>query len=271
MGRKHWFSSNMRLFSVSRFWGSVEGPGQTPFLRLAATGSMEAGDGDMFSCLLLLPFLAVPQDSYAGPRMKMIQEQIEHRGLKDPDVLRAMRDTPRHRFVPDSEIDQAYEDHPVAIGYGATISQPYIVALMTHLLDVKRSHKVLEIGTGSGYQAAILSQLAEHVYSVEIVPELAASAATKLTGLGYTNVTVRQGDGYQGWPEQAPFDRIIVTAAPPDVPRALVDQLRPGGKMVAPIGDWDQSLYVFEKLANGQVRRTMTIGVRFVPMVKDRR
>lgn len=224
----------------------------------------------MFSCLLLL-FLAVPQSQYTGPRMKMIQEQIEFRGLKDPDVLRAMRDTPRHRFVPDSLIDQAYEDHPVSIGHGATISQPYIVALMTHLLDVKRSHKVLEIGTGSGYQAAILAQLANHVYSVEIVPELAVDAAAKLTALGYRNVTVRQADGYQGWPEQAPFDRIIVTAAPPDVPKTLIEQLKPGGKMVAPIGDWDQSLYVFEKLANGQVRRTLSIGVRFVPMVKDRR
>lgn len=226
----------------------------------------------MFSCLLLLlPFLAAPQSQYSGPRMKMIQEQIEVRGLRNPEVLRAMRDTPRHRFVPDSQIDHAYEDHPVSIGYGATISQPYIVALMTHLLDVKRSHKVLEIGTGSGYQAAILAQLADHVYTVEIVPELAADAAAKLTELKYTNVTVRQADGYQGWPEQAPFDRIIVTAAPPVVPKALIEQLKPGGKMVAPIGDWDQSLYVFEKLTNGQVRRTMTIDVRFVPMVKDRR
>jgi protein-L-isoaspartate(D-aspartate) O-methyltransferase len=161
----------------------------------------------------------------------------------------------------------AYDDHPVPIGYEATISQPYIVALMTDLLAPRKTDRVLEIGTGSGYQAAVLSQLAQQVYTIEIVPELAKSAQRTLSDLGYRNVTVRQGDGYKGWPEQAPFAGIMVTAAPPEVPQALIDQLANGGRLVAPVGvGWNQELVLIEKDANGRIRRRSAGGVVFVPM-----
>jgi protein-L-isoaspartate(D-aspartate) O-methyltransferase len=165
----------------------------------------------------------------------------------------------------------AYRDHPVPIGYGQTISQPYIVGLMTELLEVKKTHRVLEIGTGSGYQAAVLAPLAKHVYSLEIVGELAKSAQTALSAQGVKNVSVRHGDGYLGWPDEAPFDRIILTAAPPEVPQALIDQLKPDGRLVAPVGSGvlGQELIVLEKNANGKVRRRNTIPVRFVPMVRQ--
>ncbi len=222
--------------------------------------------------LLFLPvWLLAPQDHRTGLRMKMVREQIELRGVSNPDVLAAMREVPRHVFVPPAEAEHAYEDHPLPIGYGATISQPYIVGLMTELLDVKRSHQVLEIGTGSGYQAAILARLADEVYSMEIVPELAKSAASRLRELGYKNVAVLNGDGYRGWPDKAPFDRIILTAAPPEIPQALIDQLKPGGKLVAPVGDYDQNLFVVEKARDGQLKRRMVIPVRFVPMTKGKR
>jgi protein-L-isoaspartate(D-aspartate) O-methyltransferase len=199
----------------------------------------------------------------------MIERQIESRGVKDPRVLATMRATPRHLFVPAELRGQAYEDHPLPIGHGQTISQPYIVAAMTELLDIRPESKVLEIGTGSGYQTAVAARLASHVYSIEIVPELARSSAALLAKLGILNVTVRHGDGYKGWPEEAPFDRIIVTAAPPEIPKALVEQLRPGGKMVIPVGKsaLDQELLVVEKLADGTIRRRSVFPVRFVPMV----
>jgi len=202
----------------------------------------------------------------------MVREQIQERGISHPDVLRVMRQTPRHLFIPERWRAQAYEDHPVPIGYGQTISQPYIVALMTELLEPHNEAKVLEIGTGSGYQAAVLAPLVRHVYTIEIVRELAESAAALLKKLGYDNVTVRWGDGYQGWPEQAPFDRIIVTAAPPEVPQALLDQLKPGGKLVAPVGSsvFGQDLIVIEKTREGKIRRRSIIPVMFVPMVKGR-
>ena len=201
----------------------------------------------------------------------MLVDQIEKRGVRDNDVLHAMRAVPRHEFVPQSVRHQAYEDHPLSIGYGATISQPYIVAAMTELLEISRRHKALEIGTGSGYQAAVLSMLAGNVYSIEIVPELARSAAGKLKELGYKNVLVRQGDGYKGWPEEAPFDRIILTAAPAQVPQALIDQLKPGGKLVAPVGQgYDQMLLVIDKNGDGQIRRRNVFPVMFVPMVPAR-
>jgi protein-L-isoaspartate(D-aspartate) O-methyltransferase len=175
--------------------------------------------------------------------------------------------TPRHLFVPQSEQMRAYEDRPLSIGYGATISQPYIVALMTELLRPSRSQRVLEIGTGSGYQAAILAQLAGHVYSIEMVPELAASARDTLARLGYRNVTVRQGDGYKGWPERAPFDAIMLTAAPPEIPQALLDQLAKGGRLVAPVGGWlNQELVVVDKHPDGTLRLWTEGGVSFVPM-----
>ncbi len=212
------------------------------------------------------------QDAYSAARQRMVHEQIEDRGIRNADVLRVMRLTPRHLFVPASVRDVAYEDHPVPIGYDATISQPYIVALMTEMLQPAKNDRVLEIGTGSGYQAAVLAQLMKHVYSIEIVPELAASAAENLRRAGHANVTVRRGDGYRGWPEEAPFDRIILTAAPPEIPEALVGQLANGGRLVAPIGStWNQRLVVIEKDADGRVRRRAENAVIFVPMVRERK
>jgi protein-L-isoaspartate(D-aspartate) O-methyltransferase len=162
-------------------------------------------------------------------------------------------------------------DRPLSIGYGATISQPYIVAAMTELLAPKRHHKVLEIGTGSGYQAAVLAHLVRDVYSIEIVPELARSSAETLRRLGYKNVYVREGDGYKGWPDQAPFDGIILTAAPPEVPQALINQLKPGGVLVAPVGGrMEQQLIVIEKMMDGRIRRRTVFPVMFVPMVPAR-
>lgn len=198
----------------------------------------------------------------------MVKNQIEARGVKNRNVLAAMREVPRELFVPEKLRAQAYEDHPLAIGFGQTISQPYIVGLMTELLDLKKTHRVLEIGTGSGYQAAILSRLAGEVYSIEIVPELAQSSTGTLSRLGFGNVTVRSGDGYRGWPEKAPFDRIILTAAPPEIPPALVDQLKPGGKLIAPVGVNDQDLVVVQKSADGSTSRRSVIPVMFVPMVR---
>jgi protein-L-isoaspartate(D-aspartate) O-methyltransferase len=203
-------------------------------------------------------------------RRAMVAEQIEGRGVRDAEVLRVMREMPRHLFMPEAVRGQAYEDHPVGIGYGQTISQPYIVGLMTELLGVGRQQTVLEIGTGSGYQAAVLARLAKRVYSIEIVPELAREAAERLKRLGYDNVTVRCGDGYEGWKEQAPFDRVILTAAPPEIPQALLDQLKRGGRLVAPEGGsaWAQELVVVEKGADGRLRRRAVLPVRFVPMVR---
>jgi len=214
---------------------------------------------------LLLLFAA---DPYQKSRLTMVKEHLEARGIRDPRVLDAIRSTPRHEYVPAELQAHAYDDRPLPIGYNQTISQPYIVGLMTQLLEAKPQHVVLEIGAGSGYQAAVLSKLARHVYSIEIVPELAASAAKTLQRTGCRNVTVRHGDGYKGWPEHAPFDRIILTAAPPEIPQALIDQLKPGGRLVAPEGDRDQLLMVIEKSAGGQISRRSVIPVIFVPMVR---
>jgi protein-L-isoaspartate(D-aspartate) O-methyltransferase len=195
-------------------------------------------------------------------------EHIEHRGIRDPDVLRVMRSVPRHEFVPAEHLDEAYADCPINIGYGATISQPYIVAAMSELLELSKAHRVLEIGTGSGYQSAILAELAGEVFSIEVVPQLAQSAAKTLERLGYTNVHVRAGDGYGGWPEQAPFDRIILTAAPVEIPSALVDQLLRGGRLVAPIGrEDDQELVLIDKSVAGRIARRVVFPVLFVPMI----
>lgn len=197
----------------------------------------------------------------------MVRETIASRDVKDADVLRVMRETPRHEFVPRPIQRLAYADQPLPIGYDATISQPYIVAKMTEMLEAGKGHRVLEIGTGSGYQAAVLGQLVKEVYSIEIVPELAARAKETLRRLGQANIHVRQGDGYAGWPEQAPFDRIILTAAPPEVPQALIEQLAPGGRLVAPVGRAYQELTVIDKTKDGKIRRSRSIPVRFVPMV----
>jgi protein-L-isoaspartate(D-aspartate) O-methyltransferase len=219
----------------------------------------------------LLPTALLAADPQGAARERMVREQIEARGVKNPAVLRALRATPRHLFVPEDLRAHAHEDRPLPIGYGQTISQPYIVALMTELLEPRPTHRVLEIGTGCGYQAAVLAGLVKELYSIEIVPELAREAAARLRPLGYANVTVLAGDGYRGWPEHAPFDRILLTAAPPKVPQALLDQLAPGGKLVAPEGAGDdQHLVIFEKRPDGKLSRRVSIPVRFVPMVPGR-
>ncbi len=198
-------------------------------------------------------------------REQMVREQLEGRDIKDLRVLEAMRRVPRHRFVPEQLVESAYEDNPLPLILGQTISQPYIVAYMTQVLAMRGGERVLEIGTGSGYQAAILAEIASEVYTIEILPELALQAQSLLDSLGYTNIHVRTGDGYMGWPEAAPFDRVIVTAAPDHIPQPLIDQLAPGGKMVIPVGRLDQDLILLEKNEKGVSRKSM-IPVRFVPM-----
>ncbi|MBW2418454.1 MAG: protein-L-isoaspartate(D-aspartate) O-methyltransferase [Deltaproteobacteria bacterium] len=207
-------------------------------------------------------------DAYTRQRERMVTRQLEARGLSDPRVLAAMRKVPRHEFVPEHLRRHAYEDHPLPIGKGQTISQPYIVGVMSELARLDASAKVLEIGTGSGYQAAVLGELAAEVFTIEIVEELAASADATLDRLGYTGIHVRQGDGYAGWPEEAPFDAVVVTAAPPRIPQPLIDQLKVGGRLVIPVGNWDQSLEVHEKTSTG-IERKVIFPVRFVPMVGD--
>ncbi|MEE9167051.1 MAG: protein-L-isoaspartate(D-aspartate) O-methyltransferase [Candidatus Neomarinimicrobiota bacterium] len=204
-------------------------------------------------------------------RKAMIDRQILPRGVKDPRVLKAMEDIPRHLFVDESLWPVAYSDGPLPIGHGQTISQPYIVSLMTELLQADTHHVVLEIGAGSGYQAAILSNLVHHVFTIEIIEELGLEAEKRLKRLGYDNITVRVGDGYQGWPEEAPFDRIIVTAAPQEIPPKLVEQLKPGGRMVLPVGPqwWGQDLIIIEKDEKGNISKSDSIPVRFVPMVHE--
>lgn len=204
-------------------------------------------------------------------RRAMIEDQIIDRGVSDERVIKAMEDVPRHLFVKESLRNLAYSDGPLPIGNGQTISQPYIVAYMTEIMQVDSHHTVLEVGTGSGYQAAILSKLVHHVYSIEIIPQLGEEAAKRLERLGYDNVTVRIGDGYHGWEEHAPFDRIIVTAAPEQIPQKLVEQLKPGGRMVLPVGEpfFGQDLLVVKKDRTGQVTTQETIPVRFVPMIHE--
>lgn len=201
----------------------------------------------------------------------MVKEQIQSRGITDAQVLQAMRRVSRHAFVPEEYVSQAYEDHPLPIGYGQTISQPYIVALMSEQLGLQPGDKVLEIGTGSGYQAAILAEMGMEVYTVEIIPELAERAAQTLEEQGYTNVHVRSGDGYFGWEEHAPFDAIIVTAAPDHLPQPLVNQLARGGRLIIPIGPPGsyQSLWLFEKNAEGELVSENLGGVAFVPFTRE--
>jgi protein-L-isoaspartate(D-aspartate) O-methyltransferase len=213
----------------------------------------------------------VPGKSAESPaltarRMAMVQMQLERRGLRDPLVLDAMRRVQRHQFVPLELTDQAYHDSPLPIGLGQTISQPYIVGLMTELVRPRPGMRALDVGTGCGYQAAILAEIVGQVYSIEIVSELAAQARQRLTQLGYQNVEVRHGDGYGGWSEQAPFDIIVVAAAPAHIPRPLLDQLAKGGRMVIPVGLDNQDLKLIEKDSQGAIRESIITGVRFVPM-----
>jgi protein-L-isoaspartate(D-aspartate) O-methyltransferase len=205
----------------------------------------------------------------ADERERMVRTQIEARGVKDARVLAAMRAVPRHLFVLPSFAGRAYDDSALPIAEGQTISQPYIVAVMTEAAHVDPDDVVLEVGTGSGYQAAVLSHLVAHVYSIEIVPALARASTTLLAAEGYANVTVREGDGYAGWPEHAPFDAILVTAAPPEIPSALREQLKVGGRMVVPVGENDQYLRVITRTDDGFTEATL-MPVRFVPMVRPR-
>lgn len=198
-------------------------------------------------------------------RERMVEEQIRARGITSGAVLRAMRKVPRHRFVPESLADMAYNDHPLPIGLNQTISQPFIVAYMTEAADISPREKVLEIGTGSGYQAAVLGEIAREVYTIEIIPELGERARRVLNELGYKNIYTKIGNGYEGWAEHAPYDAIIVTAAPDEVPQALVDQLAVNGRMVIPVGTTNQEMMIITKTKQGVVSRK-TIPVRFVPM-----
>jgi protein-L-isoaspartate(D-aspartate) O-methyltransferase len=220
---------------------------------------------------------AAAQDAYSAQRMKMLDDiarlaretRLETgRAVLSPRVMEAMARVPRHRYVPPDREGAAYQNRPLAIGSGQTISQPFIVALMTDLMEVKPGDRVLEIGTGSGYQAAVLAELAGTVYTIEIIEALGREAAARLEALGYRNIVTRIGDGYLGWPEQAPFDSIMVTAAAPHVPQPLLDQLKPGGRLVIPVGErgGTQTLYVIEKQTDGGIRQRPVLAVRFVPL-----
>jgi protein-L-isoaspartate(D-aspartate) O-methyltransferase len=205
---------------------------------------------------------------FKAMREKMVETQIKARGVKDPRVLSALLKVERHRFVPEEYLNSAYSDQPLPIGEGQTISQPYIVALMTELLELKGDEKVLEVGTGSGYQAAILGELAKEVYTIEIIESLASVTKNRLSGLGYQNIKVKAGDGYLGWPEVAPFDAIIITCAPDHIPKPLIEQLKEGGRMVVPVGAYAQELKKIVK-RSGKIETTDVIPVVFVPMTGE--
>ncbi|MGI5820137.1 MAG: protein-L-isoaspartate(D-aspartate) O-methyltransferase [Armatimonadota bacterium] len=229
--------------------------------RLARSAALAAVLGAVWA----LP--ASAQDDYEARREAMVDALAGEGIVTDARVIEAMKAVPRHLFVPQGQAGSAYDDAPLPIGEGQTISAPSIVGMMTEALQPEASDRVLEIGTGSGYQAAVLAKLVRHVYTIEILEPLATRATTRLRDLEYTNVTVRHGDGYQGWPEQAPFDRIIVTAAPEEIPQALIDQLKDGGLMVIPIAEdgWAQKLYLLKK--NGaELEKTELADVIFVPM-----
>lgn len=202
-------------------------------------------------------------------RLKMVKTQIEARGVQDKHVLEAMRKVPRQEFVPAYVENRAYEDRPLPIGHDQTISQPYIVSLMTELLELTPNDKVLEVGTGSGYQAAVLAELAKEVYSIEIVEPLYKGAKERLEGLGYRNIHLRLGDGTKGWPEAAPFDKMIVTAGGIKIPDRLIEQLKEGGRIVMPVGDTEQVLVVGQKVG-GVLETFQSIPVRFVPLVEEK-
>lgn len=222
-------------------------------LAAAVAGDISAADSD---------------GTFTTMRERMVEDQIARRGVRDREVIRAMSSVPRHRFVPKGLINKAYDDTPLPIGYGQTISQPYIVAYMTEIIKADRGDTVLEIGTGSGYQAAVLSAVAGKVYTIEIIPELAESASLRLKEMGYENVTARCADGYYGWEGHAPFDAIIVTAAAGHIPPPLLKQLKPGGRMVVPVGGpfMVQSLVLVEKDSAGRITTRSLMAVRFVPL-----
>jgi protein-L-isoaspartate(D-aspartate) O-methyltransferase len=213
---------------------------------------------------------AEEKDDFDRLRKQMVREQIMARGVNDPDVLKAMGKVPRHLFVPEVHRASSYRDHPLPIGNGQTISQPYIVAFMTEALNLKPDDRVLEIGTGSGYQAAVLAELVKAVYTIEIIKTLGQRAQHALDMLGYKNIYVKIGDGYKGWPEQAPFDAVIVTCAPEKVPQALVHQLKEGGRMIIPVGRAGSVQKLIKAIKkNGRLESEEVMRVRFVPMIKN--
>jgi protein-L-isoaspartate(D-aspartate) O-methyltransferase len=220
--------------------------------------------------VLVLPGIADEDESTRRARMRMVDEQIAARGIEDPEVLRAMRNARRHLFVPERQVRNAYDDNPLPIGHGQTISQPFIVALMTQLVQPQADFRVLEIGAGSGYQAAVLAEIVDHVYTVEIIEPLAEWAEERLKLAGYENVTVKHADGYYGWEEHAPFDAIVVTAAAPHIPPPLIEQLKDGGRMIIPVGSRfrTQQLVLVEK-DGGRVTTRNILPVRFVPFTRD--
>jgi protein-L-isoaspartate(D-aspartate) O-methyltransferase len=232
-------------------------------------GKPPNGNRTRFLALAITAIIACGADvdgnsNYQKQRARMVADQIAARGVQNPAVLEAMRVVPRHAFIPNKWQNEAYDDHPLPIGYDQTISQPYIVAYMTEALQAQKGHKILEIGTGSGYQAAVLAQMGTRVYSIEIVEPLGTMARKTLKQLGY-DVQVRIGDGYAGWPEEAPFDGIIVTAAPPEIPAPLIAQLKEGGRLVIPVGRYFQDLKIIKK-SGGKLVTEANLPVRFVPM-----
>ena len=213
----------------------------------------------------------LPQkDKYSSLRERMVKVQILDRGITDSETLNAMKKVPRHLFVPDEIIDQAYDDNPLPIGNGQTISQPYIVAYMTEVCKPTKKKKVLEIGTGSGYQAAVLAEIVDTVYTIEIIPELAEISSKTLSNLGYKNIISKVGDGYNGWPEHAPFDIIVVTAAANEIPKPLINQLAENGRLVIPVGQpWLVQELILLVKKNGKIKETRLASVRFVPFKRS--
>jgi protein-L-isoaspartate(D-aspartate) O-methyltransferase len=258
-----------------RGWILVAGPACVIFLALVFVvlrSQMQAGQADETPSATRTAPAPSPTspgtgEDYSAARTEMVEYQIRQRGVRDPNVLEAMEAVPRDQFVPEEYVQTAYSDGPLPIGHGQTISQPYIVAVMTELLELEPGYKVLEIGTGSGYQAAILAEITDEVYTMEIIPELAQSARERLTSLGYDTVRASNADGYYGWAEFAPFDAIIVTAAPDHIPQPLVEQLKDGGRMVIPVGPvgWYQTLWLITK-ENGEAEYHNKGGVQFVPL-----
>ena len=224
----------------------------------------------IFITLIILDINWVQDISYEKQRERMVKTQMEARGINDRSTLRALRKVPRHLFVPEQQVSTAYEDSPLPIGYGQTISQPYIVAYMTQVIRPAANQRVLEVGTGSGYQAAVLAEIIDSVYTIEIIKELAAEARSRLTKLGYQNVKVRNADGYYGWKEFAPFDAIVVTAASEHIPPPLIEQLKECGKMIIPVGSpfMVQQLMLVEKTKGKKIRTTSLMPVRFVPFTR---
>jgi protein-L-isoaspartate(D-aspartate) O-methyltransferase len=222
----------------------------------------------LFSCSGQSEMNVSGDDIYAGQRFRMVETQLIPRDITDKQVLQAMQKVPRHLFIPNAYRDDAYADGPQPIGNNQTISQPYIVAIMTQLLALDSLSRVLEIGTGSGYQAAVLGEIADSVYSIEIIPALAERSGFLLDSLGYNSIEVKCGDGYQGWPKKGPFDAIIVTAAAPKIPQPLIEQLKLGGRMVIPVGEYYQELFLITKSEEDIIKKSV-IPVRFVPMTGE--